>query len=139
MYINHSTILKLCRRKPSGLPNAPTYPLPKPSVDSDPAWNSLDNPTSTPGQPSNLPLVLFSVTLHEGSVSQKKCDVVILIIISSQYGHISFSALVDTGSQLPYSVRRYSVNLSFPPRHSSRIIIFSEPWVHSNHIRNCPG
>ena len=71
LYINHSTILKFCGRKPSGLPKSPTYPLPRPSVDSDPTRNSLVNPTTTSEQPSILPLVLSSATLHEVSVSQK--------------------------------------------------------------------
>ena len=52
LYINPSAILKLCKRKPSGLLNAPTTPLPTPSTDSDPTPNNsilhlhLNNPLS---------------------------------------------------------------------------------------------
>ena len=47
LYINRSTILKLWRRKTSGLLNAPTTPLTTPSTDSGPIPNKLVNPTST--------------------------------------------------------------------------------------------
>ena len=47
LYINRSTILKLWRRKTSGLLNASTTPLTTPSTDSGPIPNKLVNPTST--------------------------------------------------------------------------------------------
>ena len=95
LYINRSTLLKSCRKKPSGPSNVPTTPLPMPLTDSDPARNRLVNPTSTPEQPSTLPLVLTSFTLHDVSASRDKFGVVIAITISSQNNHIC-SALVDT-------------------------------------------
>ena len=50
LYITCSTILKLCKRKPSGLLNALTTPLSMASTDSDPTTNNsilhlhLNNP-----------------------------------------------------------------------------------------------
>ena len=77
-------------------------------------WNRLVNPTSTPEQPTNLPLVLTSFALHDLSVSQKKSGVVIPIIISSQHNHISCSALVDTGSPVTVLSKKIQRQLSLP-------------------------
>ena len=64
---------------------------------------------------------------------RKESGIVIPTTISSQHDHILCSALVDTGSlQLPHSVRRYNVNLSFRPYHSSH---FSYSWVWIFHSR----
>ena len=68
------------------------------SIDSDPTWNRLVIPTSTPERLPFLPLVLASFALHDVSASQEKSGVVIPITISSQHNLISCSALVDTGS-----------------------------------------
>ena len=98
MYIDRSTVLKLCRRKSSGRLNVPTIPLPTPSTDLDPIPNKLVNPTSKAEQPTTLPLVLTSLTLNNVSASQEKYGVIRPITISSQHDHTSCSALVDTGS-----------------------------------------
>ena len=69
-----------------------------PPTDSDPIPNKPVNPTSTAEQPTTLPLVLASFTLHDVSASQEKSGEIIPIGISSQHDHTSCSALVDTGS-----------------------------------------
>ena len=68
------------------------------STDSDPTWNRLVIPTSTPERLPTSPLVLASFALHDVFDSQEKSGVVISITISSQHSLISCSALVDTGS-----------------------------------------
>ena len=82
LHVNRSTILQLCKRKPSELLNAPKTPLPTPSTGSDPTPIKLVNPTSTPEQTPSLPLILASFTLHKVSISQEKSGVVIPITIS---------------------------------------------------------
>ena len=72
LYISHFTLLKLCRRKPSGLSNAPTTPLPTPSTNSDLTRNRPVNPASTNELPPNLPLVLASFTLQDVFASQER-------------------------------------------------------------------
>ena len=69
LYINHSTVLKFCERKPSGSPNAPTTSLTTSSINSNPRQKRLDSPTSTPERPPTLPLVFASFTLHDVSTS----------------------------------------------------------------------
>ena len=69
LYINCSTYLKLCRKRPSGPPNTPATLLPTPSSDSDPTRNSIVNPTPIPERPPTLPLVLASFTLQDASAS----------------------------------------------------------------------
>ena len=112
--INRSTLLKLCRRKPSGFSNAPTTPLPASSTDSDPTQNGLDNPKSTSERPPTLPLVLASFTLHDVSASQEKSGVLILITISSQNDYTSCSALVDTGSPVTLLSEKTQRQLNLP-------------------------
>ena len=114
LYINRSTFLALCRRKPSGPPNTPATPLPTPSTDTDPTRNSLIDPTSTPERPSALPLALASFTLHDASASQEKSGVVIPVTISSQHDHISCSALVDTGSPVTLHSQKLQRQLDLP-------------------------
>ena len=98
LYINRSTLFKLCRNKPSQQLNTPTPPLPTPSTDSDPIPKKLVNPPPTVEQPTTLPLVLASFTLHDFSASHEKSGVIMPTTISSQHDHTSCSALTDTGS-----------------------------------------
>ena len=65
LYINRSKLFKLCGNKPSRQLNMPTPSLPTPSTDSDPTPNKLVNPPTTVEQPTTLPLVLASFTLHD--------------------------------------------------------------------------
>ena len=97
LYINRSLLLKRFRGKPSGLLNAPTAPLSTPPTDSGPIPNKLVNPTFTGEQPTTLPLVLASFTLHDASASQGKSGVTVPITISYQQDHTSCPDLVDTG------------------------------------------
>ena len=60
--------------------------------------NGLDDLTATSEKPPALSLVPAGITLHDASVSQEKSDVVIPIIILFQNDHISWSALINTGS-----------------------------------------
>ena len=113
LYINRSTLLKRCRRKPSGAANAPTTPLPMPLTDSAPARNRLVNPTCTSEGPPTLPLVLTSFTLNDVSASQDKSCVVTAITISSQNNHIC-SALVDTTSSVNILSQKIQRQLKLP-------------------------
>ena len=53
LYTNHSTLLKLSSRKPSGSFNVPTTPLPTTSTDSDSIRNKLDHPVALASFTSN--------------------------------------------------------------------------------------
>ena len=68
LYINRSTVLKLCRRKPSGSSNVPTTSPSTSSVNLNPTQKGLDNLTSTPERPPTLPLVFASFSLHDVSI-----------------------------------------------------------------------
>ena len=114
LYINRSTLLKLCRRKPSESSSAPKIPLPAPSADSVPTQNGLDNPTSTSERPPTLPLVLASFTLHDVSTSQEKSGVVIPITVSSHNDQISCLALVDTSSPVTLLSGKIQRQLNLP-------------------------
>ena len=114
LYINRSTLLKLCRIKTSELLNAPRTHLPTPSTDSDPTLNRLVNHTFTPEQTPTLTLILASFTLHDVSASQKKSDMVITKTIPSQHDHISCSALVDKISPATLFSEKIQRQLSLP-------------------------
>ena len=98
IYINRSTLFKLCSKKPSRGLNTPMPPLPTPSTDSDPIPEKLVNLPPTVEQPTTLPLVLVSFTLYDVSASHEKSGVIVPTTISSQDDHPSCSALIDTGS-----------------------------------------
>ena len=89
LYINRSTVLKLCRRKLSESSNALTPSLLTSSINSNSTQKGLQNPTSTSERPPALSLILASFTLHDVSILQEKSGVVIPIIISSQSDHIT--------------------------------------------------
>ena len=92
LYINRSTLFKLCRNKPSRRLNTPTSPLPSPSTDSDPIPNKLVNPPLIVKQPTTLPLVLASFRLHNTSAPQEKSGVIIPTTISSQQDQATYHA-----------------------------------------------
>ena len=114
LYINRSTLFKLCRNEPSRWLNTPTPPLPTPSTDSDPILNKLVNPPPTVEQPTTLPLVLASFMLHDVSASQEERGVIIPTTISSQHDHTSCSALIDTGSPVTLFSEKIQRQLNLP-------------------------
>ena len=114
LYINHSTLFKLCSNKPSGGLNTPTPPLPTSSTESDPIPKTPVNPPPAVKQPTTLPLVLASFTLHVVSASQEKSDVIIPTTISSQHDHTSCSALIDTGSRVTLLSEKIQRQLNLP-------------------------
>ena len=123
LYINCSTILKVCRWKPEGLLNTLTTTLPTPATDSELTPNKIVNPTSTPEQPPTFPLVLASFTLNDVSASQEMSYVIIPITISSQHDQISCPILVDTGSTVTLLREKIQRQLTFLLPHSSHVII----------------
>ena len=129
LYINRSTLFKLCRNKPSRGLNTPTPPLPTPSTDSDSIQNKLVNPPLTVVRPTTLALVLTSFTLHDVSASQEKSGVIIPTTISSQHDHTPCSALLDTGSPVTLLSEKIQRQLMSRPRHSNLIINSSGPLV----------
>ena len=114
LYINRSTLFKLCRNKPSRRLNTPTPPLSTPSTDSDRIPNKLVNPPPTVEKTTTLPLVLASFTLHDVSASQEKSGVIIPTTISSQHDHTSCSALIDTGSPIFLLSEKIQRQLNLP-------------------------
>ena len=114
LYINHSTLFKLCRNKPSRRINTPTPALPTPSTDSNPIPNKPVNRPSKVEQPTTLPLVLASFTLHDVSASQENSGVIIPTTISSQHDHTSCSAFSDTGSPISLLTEKIQSQLNLP-------------------------
>ena len=114
LYINRSTLFKLCRNKLSRRLNTPTSPLPAPSTDSDPISNKLVNPPLIVKQPTTLPLVLASFTLNDISASQEKSGVIIPTTISSQHDHTSCWALLDIGSPVTLLIEKIQRQLNLP-------------------------
>ena len=113
LYINCSTVLKLCCRKTSKPFNALTPSSSSLPIDPNPAQTNVNKPRSTPEQPPpTLSLVLASFSLHDLSTSQERSGVVIPITISSQTDHISCSALVDIGC---YPSQRNVTTSAQPP------------------------
>ena len=114
LYINHSTVLKLCRRKTSRPSNELPPSTSTSSIDQNPAQNMVNNPWSTLERPPpTLPLVLASFSLHDLSISQEISGMVIPITILSQNDHISCSALVDTGSPVTLLSETLQCQLNF--------------------------
>ena len=91
-----------------------TPPLPTPSTDLDPIPNKLVNPPPPVEQPTTLPLVLASFTLHDVSASHEKSGVIIPTTISSQHDHTSCSALIDTGSPVTLLSEKIQRQLNLP-------------------------
>ena len=114
LYINHSTLFKLYSSKPSRGLNTPTPSLPTLSTESDPIPKRPVNPPPAVKQPTTLPLVLASFTLHVVSASQEKSDVIIPTTISSQHDHTSCSALIDTGSRVTLLSEKIQRQLNLP-------------------------
>ena len=114
LYINLSTLFKLCRNKLSRGLNTPTSPLPTPSTESDPMPKEPVNPLPTVEQPTTLPLVLANFTLHDVSASHEKSGVIIPTTISAQHNHTSCSALIDTGSPVTLLSEKIQRQLNLP-------------------------
>ena len=94
--------------------NTPTSPLPTPSTESDPIPKEPVNPLPTVEQPTTLPFVLASFTLHDVSASHEKSGVIIPTTISSQHNHTSCSALIDTGSPVTVLSEKIQRQLNLP-------------------------
>ena len=112
--INCSTLLKICRRKPSGPSNVPTTPFPTPPTHSVRTRNRLVSPTSTHEQSPTLPLVLTSFTLRDVSTSQEKSGIVLPLAIQFQHDHISCSAFFDIGSEGTLLSEKIQLQLDLP-------------------------
>ena len=91
-----------------------TTPPPASSTSLHTPQERSENPRSTLEQPHVLPLVLASFTLHNGSASQEKSDVVIPITVSSQNGHTLCSALPDTDSPVTLLSEKLQCQLNPP-------------------------